>query len=560
MGFYLFARESSAGFETTSAMKLAHLFWILLALYPFPAQGAVPPADGSATAPLPTLPEPGWYVALAGPPSKLSLVSPWADTTIKFLQPGSSGTSTVKSTLVDLPAIKAVYTAANASGKSVEGPVEVVAVNDPISQKTCIIYAPPKLPASQPAAPLDCFYISTASGLKLYTAFLDLDWSDSLVVLPASPGSMDAAIARFESQYDGEKLSQLERTEIFHNRISFEAAAPPYFFSDAPGPGNAIVGGTTEAVDLTDGILHLDLRNRISKIPASFWIDLHAGKVTKSVVDGREMDLNTGQHFAEPLSSPPVAHSAPPDAAASKLSLKSAWTDCLVRLVTPASSGTSPSPSRTEEVKARAATYEFTPTPSPPLPLPDQVPVLAHDDPHNHKTAVISASPFGFPADSRQTFFVSDNSVLTCFGIMNGWLRWKKSFLEVPTITGQPDAAISQFETAFNGQKFMQEEFDNDINAHALQIGYAVPEFFFSKDPARSVQLRGTMAGDGMDAPIFIDSADLTAGILRIEIRNPITKKTATLWVNLKTESVTKSMVDGREMKLIPGQPAVPVD
>jgi hypothetical protein len=44
--------------------------------------------------------------------------------------------------------------------------------------------------------------------------------------------------------------------------------------------------------------------NPVTKIPASFWIDLKAKKVIKSVVDGREMDLSAvGTHktYAVPL-------------------------------------------------------------------------------------------------------------------------------------------------------------------------------------------------------------------------------------------------------------------
>ena len=50
------------------------------------------------------------------------------------------------------------------------------------------------------------------------------------------------------------------------------------------------------AVDLTDDILRVDLRNRWpTPVPASIWIDLKSRSVIKSVVDGQEMDLKGGQ-------------------------------------------------------------------------------------------------------------------------------------------------------------------------------------------------------------------------------------------------------------------------
>ena len=56
-----------------------------------------------------------------------------------------------------------------------------------------------------------------------------------------------------------------------------------------------------KAFDLTDSILRLDLVSEGGKFTGSFWIDLKAKKTIKSVVDGVEMDLNTGTIFPVPL-------------------------------------------------------------------------------------------------------------------------------------------------------------------------------------------------------------------------------------------------------------------
>jgi hypothetical protein len=48
----------------------------------------------------------------------------------------------------------------------------------------------------------------------------------------------------------------------------------------------------------------LVLHNPSTMKPAKFWIDLKAKKITKSVVNGQEMNLNTGMPYAIPLAKP----------------------------------------------------------------------------------------------------------------------------------------------------------------------------------------------------------------------------------------------------------------
>jgi hypothetical protein len=538
----------------------AYLFAMGLAI----AQGRAANAAAGSAAAVATLSasrEPTWAAKAADPGMKLSLLAPWSNTTAKFLVPGSSGSPAVKSRIVEVPARLGVYGMAHpADGRAVSMRFEVLALDDPYSKKTCIIFSDGPYPsASDPG--LAKFYISDNTGLKLYSIFMDLFWQESFVELPTAPGSMDAAIARFETQFDWEKLTELERTMIFNNSIGLSPATSEDYFSDYPSPGNAIVGAKIEAVDLTDGVLRVDMRNPVTKIPAVFWIDLNAKKITESVVDGREMDLTTGEAFAVPLSGiAPVVHKARLTFADLKPSLKAPWQDLTIRLVVPGSPGPDSTPSRTEEVKARAAAYQFTPKPAPEqgLQIAD-IFVLAIADPHTQKTAIIAESPFGSQAEDQQAFYVSDRSTMTCFGVQGGWLRWQNSYLEMPASAGPPDAAIAQFEVEYNGERFAREERQNAEKDNVVQIQPALPEFFFSSDPVRSAQLKGTMAAQRLEAPILIESADLTAGILRLDLRNSVTNKTATLWVDLQAKKVTKSIVDGQEMDLATGAPfAVP--
>jgi len=71
--------------------------------------------------------------------------------------------------------------------------------------------------------------------------------------------------------------------------IQFRDAFPRFYFSSGTG---STAGIQVEAIELTDGILRLDLRNSFTKVPAIVWIDLNSKKVTKAIVDGKEMDLS----------------------------------------------------------------------------------------------------------------------------------------------------------------------------------------------------------------------------------------------------------------------------
>jgi len=71
-------------------------------------------------------------------------------------------------------------------------------------------------------------------------------------------------------------------------KVELRRAAPFPFFTagstGSPQPGKQ----TITALDLTDGVLRLDLLSEGGKYKATFWIDLKAGLLLRSVVDGKE--------------------------------------------------------------------------------------------------------------------------------------------------------------------------------------------------------------------------------------------------------------------------------
>jgi hypothetical protein len=116
--------------------------------------------------------------------------------------------------------------------------------------------------------------------------------------MPESAGGADIAFARFESEYND------WNDDVFEDKsasiIDLETSVPSKFFSSRYAP-SAPAEATITGINLVDEILHLDLLSDGGKFKASLWIDLKAKKVIKSVVDGQEMDVNTGKALAVPL-------------------------------------------------------------------------------------------------------------------------------------------------------------------------------------------------------------------------------------------------------------------
>jgi hypothetical protein len=148
------------------------------------------------------------------------------------------------------------------------------------------------------------FYVNLHGQLTGFSVNpMQIYWTSSYLELPDSDGNLDSAIAQFETHFDAHKLNK-EMVKRSVNGISLRAVCPAYYFSDAHAPGGLALIPIVEAIDITDGVLRLDIRNPKTKVPASFWINLGEHKVIKSVVDNQEMDLTTGGRYAIPLKKP----------------------------------------------------------------------------------------------------------------------------------------------------------------------------------------------------------------------------------------------------------------
>ncbi|HTS17828.1 MAG TPA: hypothetical protein VMP11_09665 [Verrucomicrobiae bacterium] len=227
-------------------------------------------------------------------PMKTEFIEPWADSTIKLIVPGSSGPPATKCKTETTTVRRAVYQVVPKPdpGSLIPERFSILEVDDPHTKKWWFIDGE------------HSFYVSDRSGMKGFTVGPGvLVWSSSYFGLPDT-NSSTTAIAQFEKEINTEKLSHEFNQRITANRIQLMQSLPQFYFSDAPAPGGGLVMPLVEAIDLTDGILRLDIRHPKTQKLGSIWMDLTAKKVSRSVVDGQEMDLNTGKPFAVPLKTP----------------------------------------------------------------------------------------------------------------------------------------------------------------------------------------------------------------------------------------------------------------
>jgi hypothetical protein len=223
-------------------------------------------------------------------PVKMKIIEPWKDVTIKLVVPGSTGPSAIKCKYEEIKVKRAVY-------EIVPNPINgkadysMLLIHDPYTKKKIFIEEDSN------------FYVSDNLGMKGFSLGVgDLSSGDSFIELPET-NQDDTAIAYFEENLKPEELRQEQIKGVTVNRMVIRDALSQYYTSDGPYAGGRLVMLQVEAVDLTDGILRLDIRNPVTKIPAIVWIDLKAKKVIKSVVNGQEMDLSSSEQngFAVPL-------------------------------------------------------------------------------------------------------------------------------------------------------------------------------------------------------------------------------------------------------------------
>ena len=222
---------------------------------------------------------------------KMKIVKPWDDITVKLVRGGSGSLRASKSETQQIKVKRAVYDIAPRplEGRSV---YSMLLIPDPFTRKQIFIDGE------------HTFYISDSAGMKGFTVCPggDLLWSGSYLEL-SDTNQSDTAIAQFERSFDSQKLKQEWAKRLTVNRMVLRQAVSQFYFSAGPYPGGAIIEPQIETIDLTDGILRLDIRNPVTKIAASIWIDLKAKTVVKSVVDGQEMDVSavgTSKAYAVP--------------------------------------------------------------------------------------------------------------------------------------------------------------------------------------------------------------------------------------------------------------------
>jgi hypothetical protein len=220
----------------------------------------------------------------------INIIEPWKPVTVKLMEPDSTNSTVGQYKIGNIAANVANYKFSNRPKSGVaalSGKFPILKIHIPSSRKICFI------------DPEHTFYIFDGKEIKGYTIGPGvLIWSSGYLASAESEGDA-AAIAHFESSFNSKMLNDAWGKRDT-NRIGLREATPQFYFSDGLYPGGATPTPEVIAIGMTNDILHLDIQNEKTKIPASLWIDLKAKKVIKSVVDGQEMDLNSGKPFAVP--------------------------------------------------------------------------------------------------------------------------------------------------------------------------------------------------------------------------------------------------------------------
>ena len=221
-------------------------------------------------------------------PSKLQLNGTWSNVMVKLVMPGSSNPP-VKCTVEEILGKQAVYEVVPKPLRPYRNEFVVLAIHNPHTKEDCIISAN------------HTFYVSGKSGLTGYTVTSrGALWLPSYLEMPDANGNLDAAIAKFEKEFDGQKLNN----DLLPERrkgASFQRASPQYYYLEKPEAGARAAEMKIEAYEITDEILHVDVRNLATLKPASYWLDLNQRRVVKSIVDGHRMNVASGAPWAEPM-------------------------------------------------------------------------------------------------------------------------------------------------------------------------------------------------------------------------------------------------------------------
>lgn len=235
-------------------------------------------------------------------PKKFIVVSPWKDKSITLVVSGSTNFPPTKSKTEMVPAKSAIYAATNLTWtdrlteKMTPLEFDILAITNPLTGKICFIRG-------------GCSHYLADNSRIVGLFSIRGRFCKSYIELLAQDGGMDAAIGEFERRFNDlisnqwRKPSKERQWEMASNEIQVPimVAAPVNFFIGGPNSGIFVVPSKLEAIDLSDGILRLQIYSPYARQHGIFYLNLNTKKVVKSVVGGQEMNLNSGQPFAVPL-------------------------------------------------------------------------------------------------------------------------------------------------------------------------------------------------------------------------------------------------------------------
>lgn len=125
------------------------------------------------------------------------------------------------------------------------------------------------------------FYISNGEDLLGFTVGAgSVVWTGSYFKAPTTSGQQEVLAQFALALGDGRPTSS-------HQAISLKPGVPMDFvIANATSQG---VAPTISDIEFSDGILQLTLRSAVEKHDGRFWIDLNAGKLMRTIVDGKEV-------------------------------------------------------------------------------------------------------------------------------------------------------------------------------------------------------------------------------------------------------------------------------
>jgi len=223
--------------------------------------------------------------------TNIKIIEPWKPVTIKLMGPDSAYSTGGQYKVNEIKACVADYKFNNKPQSGVAASLdEFPILKIHFSDLKKIYFIDPE----------HTFYVFDGSDLRGYTVGPGvLIWSSSYLAVAETEGD-DAAVARFKQSFSSQKLNdEWDRRRI--NRINLSQAASRFYFSDGPYPGGGTPMPELVEVSMTNNILQFDIQNPATKTVGEFWINLKEKKVTKSVIDGQEMNLNAGKSFAIPF-------------------------------------------------------------------------------------------------------------------------------------------------------------------------------------------------------------------------------------------------------------------